>query len=143
MRHMLISRSLETPAIGRGLVVGSASTAGRARSKDVRRPAGIGARPARPRLDGLEAALPVPVQQPVQVPTADPYSAAEVVTDSCAETTLRTATWCFDMPKTVTHVPTHPSPIRCHLYRGLRHFLASQHTDAGLRRQGAIDAMGT
>jgi hypothetical protein len=38
----------------------------------VRRPAGIGARPARPRLDGLEAALPVPVQEPVQVPAADP-----------------------------------------------------------------------
>jgi hypothetical protein len=29
------------------------------------------------------------------------------VTESCAETTLRTATRCFDMRGTVTHVPTH------------------------------------
>jgi hypothetical protein len=37
------------------------------------------------------------------------------------ETTLRTATRCFDMRRTVTHVPTHQSPIRCHLCPELRH----------------------
>jgi hypothetical protein len=36
-----------------------------------------------------------------------PHWAAAAVTDNCAETTLRTATCCFDMQRTVTHVPTH------------------------------------
>jgi hypothetical protein len=43
------------------------------------------------------------------------------VTDSCPETTLRTATRCFDMAGTVTYVPTHVCPIRCHLCPELRH----------------------
>ena len=55
------------------------------------------------------------------------YSAAAAVTDNCAETTLRMATRCFDMGATVAHVPTHQSPIRCHLCPGVRHFLASHH----------------
>ena len=38
----------------------------------VRRPAGAGARPARARLEGLEAAVPVPAQEAVQVLPADP-----------------------------------------------------------------------
>ena len=28
---------------------------------------------------------------------------------------------CFDMCRTVAHVPSHLSPVRCHLCRGLRH----------------------
>jgi hypothetical protein len=38
---------------------------------------------------------------------AGPDWAAAAVTDSCAETILRTVTRCFDMQRTVTHVPTH------------------------------------
>ena len=59
-------------------------------------------------------------------PRLIPYSAAAAVTDNCDEMTLRTATRCFDMRGTVTHVPTHQSPIRCHLCPELRHYLASQ-----------------
>src|SRR6266852_749797 len=55
-----------------------------------------------------------------------PDSNAAAVTDNCAETTLRTATRCFDMRWTVTHIPTHQSPVRCHLCPGPRHLLASQ-----------------
>jgi hypothetical protein len=36
-----------------------------------------------------------------------PQEAAAAVTDNWAETTFRTATWCFDMLRTVTHVATH------------------------------------
>ncbi len=36
-----------------------------------------------------------------------PQVAAAAVTDNPAETTFRTATWCFDMLRTVTHVATH------------------------------------
>jgi hypothetical protein len=52
------------------------------------------------------------------------HSAAAAVTDSCPETTLRTATRCFDMAGTVTHVPTHVCPIRRHLCPELRHLRA-------------------
>ena len=48
-------------------------------------------------------------------PRLMPHWAAAAVTDSCAETTLRMATLCFDMQLTVTHVPTHQYPIKCHL----------------------------
>ena len=82
---------------------------------------GAGVRPPEPRLEVVEAAIPVPPQEAVQVPAADPVSAAAAVTDNCDETTLRTATRCFDMRATVTHVPTHLSPIRCRLCPGLRH----------------------
>jgi hypothetical protein len=40
-----------------------------------------------------------------------PYAAAAAVTDSSLETTLRTATRCFDMRPTVTHVATHLTRI--------------------------------
>ena len=56
-----------------------------------------------------------------------PHWAAAAVTDNCAETTLRTATWCFDMQRTVTHVPTHLSPIMCHLCPELRHLPLRHH----------------
>jgi hypothetical protein len=42
------------------------------RAHDVGRAARTGARPARPRLDGLHAVFAVPAQEPVQVPAADP-----------------------------------------------------------------------
>ena len=58
-----------------------------------------------------------------------PDSNAAAVTDNFAETTLRTATRCFDMRWTVTHVPTHQSPVRCHLCPGPRLFLASQYPE--------------
>jgi hypothetical protein len=38
----------------------------------VRCPAGAGPRPAGARIDGLDAAVPVPAQEPAQVPAADP-----------------------------------------------------------------------
>jgi len=54
-------------------------------------------------------------------PRLRPTSAAATVTDDWFVTTLRTATRCFDMGRTVTHVPTQVSPISCHLCPELRH----------------------
>ena len=61
-----------------------------------------------------------------------PYSAAAAVIDNCDETTLRTATRCFDMRPTVAHVPTHKSPISCRQCPGLRHCRA-RHDNNGQR----------
>ena len=58
-------------------------------------------------LEGLEPAVAVAAEQAREVLRLIPYAAAAAVTDSCLETTLRTATRCFDMRPTVTHVPTH------------------------------------
>jgi len=44
-----------------------------------------------------------------------PQEAAAAVTDHWAETTFRTATWCFDMLRTVTHVATHLVSVGPHL----------------------------
>jgi hypothetical protein len=38
----------------------------------VRGPAGVGPRPAGARIDGLDAVVPLPAQEPVQVPATDP-----------------------------------------------------------------------
>ena len=55
-----------------------------------------------------------------------PRRGSLTASNNCDETTLRTATRCFDMRPTVTHVATHLSPIRCHLCPELRHARSDQ-----------------
>lgn len=63
---------------------------------------------------------------------------AAAVTDSCVETTFRTATRCFDMRPNVAHVPTHLTPIRCRLCAEPRHPWGYSHCVSKNGRTGGV-----
>ena len=55
----------------------------------------------------------------------------------CADVILITATRAFDMPPTVTHVPTHQGPINCDLCREPRHPILRHFPLSAIARAGS------